>query len=112
MAAQPVIVGGTYDWFLNGVTINSRSAPGTFAVWDITGATVTISFVYYGNGSAGQQFTATVLDGAAGTAHYVNLTSLFDAAGSWGVSWRVSLSGTVLESGITTFEVKASGAAL
>ena len=73
MPAQPVIVGGTYDWFLNPATINTEASPGVFGPWDITGATVTITFARYGNGqgapptSAAQHFTATVVSGPDGT---------------------------------------------
>ena len=117
MPAKPPVVGGTYDWFLNPAMINTRAAPSVFGIWDITGATVTVSFMYYENGPdaappASSHFSATILSGPAGTAHYVNLTTLFTTAGTWGVSWRVSLSGTVLESDISFFKVKASGAAL
>ena len=118
MPAQPVIVGGTYDWFLNPATINTEASPGVFGPWDITGATVTVTFARYGNGqgapptSAAQHFTATVVSGPDGTARYVNLTTLFDNDGVWGMSWRVSLSGTVLESETFFFNVRSSGAAL
>lgn len=109
MAAQPVVVGGTYDWFLNPASINTEAAPSVFGIWDITGATVTVSFVP--PTGAGQHFGATILSGPAGTAHYVNTTTLFDVAGTWGVSWKISLSGIVLESEITSFRVYPSGAA-
>lgn len=117
MAVQPVVVGGTYNWFLNPITRNSEAAPNVYGVWDITGATVTISFLYYGNGpdaapTASSEFAATIISGSDGTARYVNTTSLFNVAGDWGVSWHVSLSGTVLESEISFFKVKASGKAL
>lgn len=117
MPAQPVVVGGTYDWFLNPASINTEAAPGVFGVWDITGATITISFLYYANGTgaaptATYHFSATIISGPAGTARYINATSLFNLAGDWGVSWKISLSGTVLESEISFFKVKASGAAL
>ncbi len=117
MPVQPIIVGGTYDWFLNPATINTEAAPGVFGLWDISGATVTISFLYYGNGTgaaptATYHFTATVVSGPAGTARYINLATLFNFAGDWGISWKVSVGGTVLESDILPFKVKASGAAL
>jgi hypothetical protein len=109
MGVQPVVVGGTYDWFLNPASINTEAAPGVFGAWNITGATVTITFINpFGTG---QSFTATVTSGPAGQAHYVNATSLFNVAGQWGYSWRVSLAGTVLESDIYPLMVKASGAA-
>ncbi len=110
MAAQAPVIGGTYDWFLNPAKINTQAAPDVFGIWDLTGATVTISFV---NPSGdGQQFSATVLSATAGTAHYINLASLFTTAGDWGVSWKISKSGTILETEIAYFTVKASGAAL
>lgn len=117
MPPQPVVVGGTYDWFLNPAQINTRAAPKVFGVWDITGATVTISFMRYGNGpnadptSVGGHFSATILDGAAGTAHYTNTAGLFNLKGTWGYSWKIVSGSTVLESDIIFFEVKASGAA-
>lgn len=116
-APEPKVVGGTYDWFLNPARINTRTAPRVFGIWDITGATVTISFMRYGNGQAaaatsvGGHFTATILNGTDGTAHYTNLANLFNQEGTWGVSWKVSKSGIILESDIDFFIVKASGAA-
>ena len=113
---QPIVVGGTYDWFMDAMTINTEAAPTVFGVWDITGATVTLSFLYYGNGptvapTAASHFTGTIIDGTAGTARYINGTSLFNVAGDWGITWKVSLSGTVLESEVSIFKVKMSGAA-
>ena len=108
MTIQPVVVGGTYDWFLNPATINSESAPSVYGVWNITGATVTITFV--SPSGAYTSFSATIVSGSAGTAHYVNATSLFNVTGQWGYSWKISLSGTVLESQIVTFTVYPSAA--
>ncbi len=110
MQAQPVVVGCTYDWFLDPASINTESAPNVFGAWDISGATVTISFV--DPSGAGHHFTANVVSGPDGTAHYINATTLFNIQGEWGVSWKVSLSGTVLESQIKYFNVYPSGAAL
>lgn len=105
-----VVVGGTYDWFLNPASINTEAAPGVFGAWNLTGATVTITFVDP-NGN-GHSFTATVLTpGTAGTAHYINATGLFNVAGAWFYSWKVSLSGTVLESQLIPLTVYPSGAA-
>lgn len=118
MPAEPVVIGGTYDWFLNPAKINTRASPKVFGLWNITGATVTITFARFGNGpdaphtGSASHFTATILDGAAGTAHYTNAAGLFDQTGTWGYSWKVSLSGTILESDIYFFKVKSSGAAL
>ncbi len=118
MPVQPIVVGGTYDWYLNRASINTEAAPGVFGPWDITGATVTVSFIYYNNGpdatpsDPGQHFTATILSGPDGTAHYVNTAGLFATAGTWGMSWKISLSGIILESEIFFFKVKASGAAM
>lgn len=103
------VVGGTYDWFLNPAQINTETAPKVFGTWDITGATVTISFVDP-NGN-GHSFSATIVSGPNGTAHYINATSLFNISGQWGYSWKVSLSGTVLESQIINFTVYPSAAA-
>lgn len=113
---EPIVVGGTYDWFLNPAMINTRASPKVFGKWDITGATVTISFLHYGNGpdaapTSVSEFTATILSASDGTANYVNTTSLFTTAGTWGMSWHVSKSGTVLETDIQLFQVKASGKA-
>lgn len=109
MPAQPVVVGGTYDWFLNPASINTEAAPAVFGAWNLTGATVTISFVP--PSGLGQHFNATLVSTANGTAHYTNLATLFNVAGQWGVSWKVSLSGVVLESQIVYFPVYPSGAA-
>ena len=105
---QPIVIGGTYNWLLT-ATINTEAAPTVFGLWDITGATVTISFLP--PSGAGQHFSATVL-ASKGQARYINGTTLFDTAGEWGMSWKVSLSGTVLESQVTNFTVYPSGAAL
>lgn len=116
MAVQPIVVGGTYNWFLNPASINTEAAPRVFGPWNVTGATITISFLYYGNGpdntpTSASHFSATIISGTAGTARYTNAAGLFTAAGTWGVSWKVSLSGTILESEIEKFTVKSSGAA-
>lgn len=117
MAVQPIVVGGTYNWFLNPAMINTEASPTVFGIWDITGATITVSFMYYGNGinaspTSSNHFSGTIVSGPAGTARYINSTSLFTSAGDWGISWKVSLSGTVLESEIQFFKVKTSGASL
>lgn len=108
MTQQPPVVGGTYDWFLNPATINTEAAPSVFGIWDLTGATIIISFVPP-SGPA-QTFSATIVSATDGTAHYINLTTLFTVAGQWGVSWRVSKSGIVLETQIAYFTVFPSGA--
>ena len=110
MPVQPVVVGGTYTWFLNPVRINTEAAPGVFGAWDITGATVTISFIP--PTGAALHFTAPIVSGPDGTARYTNATTLFTVAGDWGVSWKVSKAGVILESEITYFRVRPSGAAL
>lgn len=106
---QPVVIGGTYNWYLNRARINTEASPKVFGTWDITGATVTITFVP--PSGDGQQFTATIISGSDGTARYINLAGLFTVAGTWGVSWKISLSGTILETKIENFEVFVSGAA-
>lgn len=116
MSIEPIVVGGTYDWFLNPAMINTRTAPNVYGIWDITGATITISFLYYGNGpdaapTTSYHYSATILSGSDGTASYINSASLFNVVGHWGVSWKISLSGTILETDIYRFMVKASGAA-
>ncbi len=109
MTIQPVVVGGTYEWFLNPATINTEAAPSVFGALDLTGATITISFV--SPSGVGSHFSATIVSAANGTAKYTNGSTLFDVAGDWGVSWKVSKSGTILESQITYFKVYPSGAA-
>ena len=110
MAIQPVVIGGTYEWFLNSASINTEAATSVFGVWDLTGATVTISFIPP-SGEA-SHFSATVVSAADGTARYTNLTTLFNAAGQWGVAWKVSKAGVILESQIAYFPVLPSGASL
>jgi hypothetical protein len=117
VATQPIVVGGTYEWFLNPASINTEAAPQVFGPWDLTGATVTISFMYYGNGPnapptvGGMHFTATILTpNTNGQAKYINATTLFNVAGVWGVSWKLVKGGTVLESQIVFFQVYPSGA--
>lgn len=117
MPAQPIVVGGTYDWFLNPAMINTEAAPGVFGPWDLTSATVTISFMFFGNGPdapptvGGMHFGASVVSGPAGTARYINAVGLLNQAGTWGYTWKVVNGGTVLETGTFFFEVEASGAA-
>ncbi len=107
MLPQPVVLGGTYEWLLN-ATVNTETAPTVFGAWDLTAATVTVSFMP--PSGAGRHFTATLVSGT-GKARYINLASLFNIAGTWGVSWRVSQGDTILESQITYFTVYPSGAA-
>lgn len=110
MLPAKIVCGGTYDWFLNPASINSEAAPSVFAPWDISGATVTISFINYAvSPPTSQTFTATVSNGPAGQARYINETTLFDTPGPWGVSWNVSLGGVVLESQIVNFQVYQAG---
>lgn len=105
---QPVVIGSTYDWFLNAARLNTEASPSVYGPWDITGATVTISFV--NPTGTKYQYSATLLAGT-GTARYINTTSLFNVTGTWTVSWKVSLSGTVLESQPIPFTVASSNAA-
>lgn len=109
MPVQPPVVGGTYEWFLNPAMINTESAPSVYGPWDITGATVTITFI--SPSGAATSFSATIVNGPKGQAKYINSTSLLNAVGQWGYSWRVSLAGVVLETQIIYFNVFASGAA-
>ncbi len=109
MAVEPVVIGGTYDWLVT-ARINTQAAPTVFGAWDLTSATVTVSFVPPSGDAT--QFSATVLSATSGTAHYINLAALFNVTGDWGVSWKFSKSGTILETAITYFKVYASGAAL
>src|SRR3990167_1128489 len=117
MPVEPVVVGGTYEWFFR-TMINTRASPKVFGVWDITGATVTVSFMHYGNGqdaaptSVAGHFSATIVSATDGTAQYTNLAAMFNTVGTWWYSVKVSKSGTILESEIVFFKVKASGAAL
>lgn len=107
-ASQPVVVGGTYDWVMN-ATVNSETAPAVYGPWDLTGAVVTLSFVP--PSGVAQHFSAALLP-TTGRAHYVNTAGMFNAVGQWGVSWKVVLGATVLESQIVNFQVYQSGAAL
>lgn len=114
MPLQPVVVGGTYDWFLNSASINSEAAPNVYGAWNITGATVTITFMFFPGGpnappDEGQSFVAIITNGSNGQARFINPTTLFTTSGWWGYSWLISLSGTVLESQILNFYVFPSG---
>jgi hypothetical protein len=101
---EPVVMGGTYDWFLNPASINSELAPTVFAVWNIFAAVVTITFTDP-NGNQ-QTFTASALS-SPGQARYINLAGLFFTPGWWGVSWTVALGGTVLPTQRFPFQVYA-----
>jgi hypothetical protein len=106
---QPVVVGGTYDWFLNPALINSEAAPDVFAPWDLTGATVSISFINPSGVRVGT-FSATAVDAVNGKYKYINTTSLFTVSGTWLYSWKVVLGGITLESVLIPVVVNQSGA--
>ena len=108
MAVQPPVLGSQYEWYAT-ITKNSAAAPTTYSAWDLTGATITLSFV--APSKAKKHYTATIDVAANGTVYYVNPASTFDEEGIWSRSWKVSQGGVVIESRELTFSVYASAAA-
>lgn len=109
MNPEPVVVGGTYEWYAT-IYKNIVTAPGIYPVWDLTGATIMLTFV--SPLLVKTQYTATIDVAANGTVYYTNPAGLFTAAGFWSRSWKISQSGIILESKARTFEVFASMAAV
>lgn len=89
-------VGGTYTWTLN--------AQKTGETWNITGATVTISFRKPNDTVAGT-FTATLSNPSGGVATYTNSATLLSVPGTWIRQWKVSVGGVVAWSDEEQFEV-------
>ena len=98
--AGPIVAGSTYKW--------SPTFIKDGVIYDLTGATIIVSFLPP-TGSA-QTFSMSILSASAGTATYTNLTTLFTnaLAGQWSRSYRVTLSGVVLESKEIAFQVYRS----
>ena len=99
---QPVVVGGTYDWTF---TIHKDSA-----VWNIAGATLTLTFVAP-DGTA-VHYSGVILIAASGTAHYANPIGTFTVDGDWKWSLKTVQGAIVLETREGTFYVYPSAAAL
>lgn len=75
------------------------------AVWNITGATVTL-ILKDQDGNVTEK-TANITSASDGTAEYT--TTITDlTAGTWELSWEVSQSGVVLESETEEFQVAES----
>ena len=102
MASEPIVMGGTYYWKL--------TATKDGAVWDLTGATITITF-FTPSGTT-KEYAAAILVAANGTAFYVNPTATFDAKGPWSVSWQVTQSGVIQETQEDSFTVYRSLASI
>ncbi len=94
--SQPIVVGDTVDF-----TLNARKDGST---WNITGATVTL-YLQKPDATVLSPFSATVSGGADGIAHYQVATTVLSVAGTWGLQWKVSLSGVVAWSKVITFTV-------
>lgn len=98
MAAEPVVVGGTYNWKL--------TATKDGAAYDLTGATVVLTFVSPSGTRTQYTFTA-----AASSPAYENPTGLITTHGEWIRSWKTTLSGVVLETREIPFTAYRSRAA-
>ena len=59
------------------------------SVWDLTGATVTLSFKRPDATTTSK--SASLLSAAAGQVNYDSETTLFDQAGTWTRSWTITL---------------------
>lgn len=101
MANGPFVVGSTYKW--------SPTFLKDGAIYDLTGATVTVNFRSPAN--VVTSFSMTPISASAGTYTYTNATTLFTAAGQWYRSYSISLSGVVLQSKGIEFQVNPSVAA-
>lgn len=109
MPAQPIVVGGTYQWYAT-ISKNTAAAPTTFTAWNLTGATITVTFIPPNAGTA-KHYSASIVVAADGTVSYTNVVGTFDVAGTWLISWKVSQSGVILESRQSSFQVYPSAAA-
>lgn len=109
MGIQKVVCGGTHIWYAT-LSKNTEATPTVYAAWDLTGATITLTFV--SPAGVATHCTASIVVAASGTVHYTNLAALFSVNGNWSLSWKVSQSGVVLESQQATFAVYPSAAAL
>ena len=96
--ADALIVGSTYAWTLN--------AKKDGAVWDITGATVTM-ILRKDDGTESTK-SATVTDGPAGVAVYTGLTTDLTEVGGWRRTWRVVLGAIDIKYLPIPFSVQAS----
>jgi hypothetical protein len=93
VSCEVYCVGGTYNLLPEDDHIYKN--PGE--VWDLTGATVTLTFtrveVAEGedellNGTSFDR-TATIDDAASGLVHYATTTTDLDVPGIWSVVWKV-----------------------
>lgn len=96
---QPLVVGDTADF-----TIHVKKDG---AVWDISGATVTLTLRDPDGNTVGP-FSATVSNGPGGIAHYQVADTVLDQSGDWARQWKVEKSGVELKTRIINFTVEPS----
>jgi hypothetical protein len=73
------------------------------AVWDLTGATVTLFLI--DTLGAETSYTATISSPSGGVAYYDVATSVLTQAGTWSRAWRIVQSGVTMWSVRTGFDV-------
>ena len=105
MSCDPLTVGSTYRFKPDGDSILKDGA-----IWDLTGATVSIIFERTDVGDElldGTSFTrtATVSNAAAGEAYYDCLTTDLDVAGIWSRAWKVVQGSITITHEPVAFEV-------
>jgi hypothetical protein len=80
MSEQNYTVGSTYDFTL---TASKDGSP-----WELSLAAVQL-LLRKPDGTFVSK-DATLINGPAGTAHYVNLTTDLDLAGAWSRAWKIT----------------------
>ncbi len=83
--SEPVVVGNTHLWILTPPTKDGLD-------WDLTGATITLTFRYKDAGTK-KQYTFTSSTPAP---EYINPTDTFHLPGDWQRSWKVVEAGTIV----------------
>ena len=73
------------------------------AVWDLTGATVTLYLI--DTLGVETNYRATLSNPTAGVAYYDATTAILSTSGQWSRAWKVVQSGVTLWSGRTGFFV-------
>lgn len=93
---QPPVVGNTHAFKL--------TAKKDGSVWDISGATVTLS-LRKPDGTVLSAFTASITNGPGGLAQYQVANTVLDESGDWARQWFISKSGVELRTKIIPFTV-------
>ena len=104
MAAQGIVVGGTYTW------------PATIlkdgVAWNLTAATVKLYFWPGDLSVAATAVTADATSATTGIVSVTNPTTTFDRTGAWFYAWKIIDGGIRVEQVPVTFGVARSLSAL